>query len=399
MASIATQVLEPADDGAVPPGHEVRAELVDWHAMDNPPARRAWEALADRASEPNPFHESWYLIPALRALQPKGRVGLLRVMADDALIGVLPVLGERRYYGRPIPHLCGWIHGNSFAGTPLVAPGMEQPFWRALLDWADHRTGHALFLHLAALPLDGPLYPALQAVVAEQGRAAGLVFREHRAMLDSALSAEDYFEASLSAKKRKELRRQSTRLAELGNVRFERLRDARGLERWIDDFLALEHSGWKGAAGSALLSHHETAQLFREALGGAARHGKLERLTLFLDGEPIAMLANFLVPPGAYSYKTAFDERYARYSPGVLIQQENLALLDDPAVQWCDSCAAADHPMIDHLWRERRPIGRVSIAIGGKLRRGLFAQMLRLELGRTRLGLDDIAPRHSDPGI
>jgi len=122
-------------------------------------------------------------------------------------------------------------------------------------------------------------------------------------------------------------------------------------------------------------------------MAGAAAHGRLERLTLSLDGQPIAMLINLLTPPGAYSYKTAFDERYARYSPGVLVQRENLDLLDDAAVRWCDSCAAADHPMIDHIWRERRPVGRLSIAIGGTLRRALFGQLLRRELGRNPAGL------------
>lgn len=99
------------------------------------------------------------------------------------------------------------------------------------------------------------------------------------------------------------------------------------------------------------------------------------------------MLVNFITPPGAYSYKTAFDERFARYSPGVLIQRENLALLDRTGIDWVDSCAAADHPMIDHIWRERRPVGRLSIAIGGRLRRALFAQLVRAELGRNPAGI------------
>ena len=77
------------------------------------------------------------------------------------------------------------------------------------------------------------------------------------------------------------------------------------------------------------------------------------------------MLANFVTPPGACSFKTAFDENFARFSPGVLLQLENLAMLENPQVEWTDSCAAADHPMIDRIWRERRAIGRVSIAIGG----------------------------------
>jgi hypothetical protein len=50
-------------------------------------------------------------------------------------------------------------------------------------------------------------------------------------------------------------------------------------------------------------------------LPGAAARGRLERLTLALDGEPLAMLASFLTPPGAFSFKTAFDERFCPLLP------------------------------------------------------------------------------------
>ena len=353
---------------------------LDWAALDTVEGRAQWDELTACAAEPNPFHESWYLLPALRALDPQRRVRLLCLEHDGALAGLIPLACEPRYYRWPIPQWCNWIHGNCFLGAPLVAAGHEQAFWTALLDWADRHAGAGLFLHLAQLPLEGPLHTGLQIVLAAQRRPAGLVWHEERALLASAQSPGAYFEASLSGKKRKELRRQFTRLSELGEVQIERSTGDADLPRWIDDFLALEHSGWKGAAGSALASHQATSALFREALAGAAARGKLERLTLRLGGQPIAMLASFITPPGAFSFKTAFDERYARYSPGVLLQRENLALLDHPEVRWCDSCASADHPMIDHIWRERRRIGRLSIAIGRRLRRALFAGLLRAEL-------------------
>jgi CelD/BcsL family acetyltransferase involved in cellulose biosynthesis len=364
---------------------EIRA--ASWHELATPAARLAWDALAACAAEPNPFHESWYLLPALRAFDPQGRIALLRFEAGGELAGLLPLHAPLRYYRRPIPQLASWVHPNCFLGAPLVARGLEREFWRALFDWADAHAGRSLFLHLAQMPLAGPLHEGLQAVLAEQGRLAAVVHREERAMLASDLSPEAYFEASLSGKKRKELRRQFNRLADLGEVTMTCTTGEEHLARWIEEFLALEHSGWKGTNGSALASHQTTTRLFKEALFGAAAQGKLERLTLSLDGEPIAMLANFLNPPGAFSYKTAFDERYARFSPGVLVQRENLALLNKPAIEWCDSCAAADHPMIDHIWRERRAIGRLSIAIGGKLRRMAFAQLVRGELGRSPTGI------------
>jgi CelD/BcsL family acetyltransferase involved in cellulose biosynthesis len=368
-------------DAAPDRAPEMRAQVVPWRALTDEVA--AWDALAAAASEPNPFYESWYLLPSLAALEPGRAVRVFRFEADGQLAGLLPLTTPWRYYRWPIPNLAAWVHANCFLGAPLVAAGMERDFWRALLGWADKNAGQALFLHLRAMPLAGPLHEALAEVLAEQRREAALVHHEERALLEAGNTAEAYFEAALSAKKRKELRRQLARLSELGEVGFDREDGLVGIDRWIANFLVLEAAGWKGRAGSALASDLRTSAVFAQALRGAAECGRLERLAMTLDGRPIAMLATFMTPPGGFAYKTAFDEEYARFSPGVLLQRENLAVLARGDIAWTDSCAAADHPMIDHLWRERRAIGRLSIAIGGKARQRLFARIAAAETGRS----------------
>lgn len=361
--------------------------VLPWRAWGSAEARAAWDALSARASTPNPFFETWYLLPGLGRFDPYGRVQIAALMQDAAPLGLLPLQRARRYGRHLLPHLAVWLHANAFLGAPLVAEGAEEAFWEALLDWADRHAGTAAFLHVAALPLDAALTEALQAVGARQRRQVVLVHREERAMLSSPLGPAAYLEHALPGKKRKELRRQQARLAEQGELRVVRRDDETGIGLWIETFLALEALGWKGAAGSALACAGETAGLFRESMAAAAARGCLERLSLELDGRPIAMLATLISPPGAFSYKTAFDERYARFSPGVLLQLENLALLERPGVRWADSCAAPDHPMIDSLWRERRGIGRFSIAIGGAARRALFGRIASYELSRNPQGL------------
>lgn len=391
MASTAefTPATVPSSGTSQPEPGRARASAfacVPWSALQHDVAR--WDALAAVASEPNPFFESWYLLPSLRALDPQGKVEMVRFEAEGQLAGLMPVARPSRYYRWPIPNLSSWLHDNAFLGAPLVARGHEHAFWEALLKWADRQPGLALFLHLAHLPLNCALADALREVTDRGGRPAGLVHLEERALLSSSLTPDSYLQGALSGKKRKELRRQFTRLSELGEVAIDRRTDATGIEDWAQAFLALEAAGWKGRAGSALACAAGTASLFREALAGAAAHGRLERLSLSLDGRPIAMLGTFLTPPGAFSFKTAFDENFARFSPGVLLQRENLAMLERGDIAWTDSCAAADHPMIDHIWRERRAIGRVSIAIGGSLRRALFRRLLALEHSRNPIGRD-----------
>ena len=362
----------------------------DWRTLDEPGFIARWDALAADASEPNPFYESWYLLPSLRALDPDGAVRLLVLELDGTLAGLLPLVPSRRYYAYPVPHWQNWVHANCFLGLPLVAAGSERRFWRALLAWADDAAPLPLFLHLQQMPLAGALHDALLTECA--ARPAGTVWRGQRALLQSGLSPQAYLDASLSARKRKELRRQQRRLEELGTLCCTRTTGDEALAAWCADFLALERRGWKGAAGSAMACDPALAAMFTDILARAGSRGLLERLTLTLDGSPIAMLASFLRPPGAFSFKTAFDEDYARFSPGVLLQCENLALLAREDIAWTDSCAAQDHPMIDHFWRERRAVACHSIGIGGPARRALFQTLLRRECRTARPSLAGALP-------
>lgn len=366
------------------PDASVQLVCREWRELE----RRVeeWDRLASDACEPNPFMESWFLLPALRGLA-QGHVKILCLEDGGRLRGLLPIQTRHRYYRWPFPNISNWQHANCFLGVPLVATGSEPAFWRCVLDWADANAGPALFLHLTTMTVGGPVHAALDGVIAGDGRRAELVLHEDRAMLQSDLSPEQYWDAAISAKKRKELRRQAKRLSEVGELAFTRESGTEGLDRWSDDFIRLEAAGWKGQAGSALAAEQSTTDLFRQSLAGAAERGKLERVTLTLDGRPIAMLANFLAPPGAFSFKTAFDETFARYSPGVLLQRENLAMLERPDIAWTDSCASADHPMIDHIWRERRAVGHLSVAIGGKIRRAIFERLVDAEIARNPQGI------------
>jgi len=62
-------------------------------------------------------------------------------------------------------------------------------------------------------------------------------------------------------------------------------------------------------------------------------------------------------------WKIAYAEEVARASPGVQLTLDvTEQLLARPDVLRADSCATADHPMIDHLWRERLALADLLIA-------------------------------------
>lgn len=371
-------------------------QLESWKALLSGAFVAQWNALAGDCAEPNAFCESWFLAPALRQFDAQGRVKIFTIWQGEALCGLMPVATAPRYGRWFLPHIQNWLHHNAFLGAPLVRTGYEAAFWRAFLKQMDERPGRALFVHLNGLPADGPLAAALAHVAQEQGRRFDCVERKYRAFLQSDLSPQAYYDEAVRAKKRKELRRQKSRLSEEGVLTCVRSDSDEGLEAWTDEFLTLEKGGWKGQNGSALGCADATRNLLVQALKGAAVAGKLERLDLRLDGKPLAMLVNFLCAPGSFSFKTAFDENYARFSPGVLLQIENLALLERSNIDWCDSCAAEGHPMIDSLWMGRRIVGRYSVAIGGVGRRAIFGRLLNAELARNAARAPSQGEPHDD---
>lgn len=330
-----------------------------------------WDALVAEASEPNAFAEPWFVMPSLARLGGQD-VRMLAVREAGQLIGLLPLCVAGNYGRLPVRNVQNWLHFHAFLGTPLVRAGQEQQFWTTVLGRLDDEPWAAAFLHIKGLVEHGPVHRGLAAAAWLAGRPCDTVHRSERALLASDLPPQAYYEQTVRKKKRKELKRLQARLAELGQVATQTLTDSQQLAPWCDAFLTLERAGWKGVQGSALGCRAATETFFREAMAGAFAADRLDFLRLDLDGVPLAMLVNFITPPGSFSFKIAFDEGFARFSPGVLLQLENLALLDRPGVDWMDSCAVEDHPMINSLWGERRPIVRVTVPLAGFRRAATF---------------------------
>ncbi len=348
--------------------------------------RDAWIALAEDAAEPNAFAEYWFVVSALTHLCGDREVKLAQIWDGGQLIGIITLHHYDRYGRMPVRHVRNWMHYQSFMGTPLIRRGHERVFWRMLIEALDRDAWASGFLSITGLAEHGPVHDGLVAAAQSFGRGAPTVHRRDRALLHSGLDAGTYLETHVRAKKRKELRRLATRLGEVGDIHFSTLSDGRECAAWCDTFLALEAAGWKGREGAALANEPATAAFLHEIVASALALGRLDFQRLDLDGRAIAMLINFRTPPGSWSFKIAYDEALARFSPGVLIELENLPrVLGDPEVEWMDSCAVEDHPMINSLWVERRAIVQVSVSLSGAARRAIYRACRAAETTSARL--------------
>ncbi|MCP4181717.1 MAG: GNAT family N-acetyltransferase [Hyphomicrobiales bacterium] len=129
----------------------------------------------------------------------------------------------------------------------------------------------------------------------------------------------------------------------------------------VEEFLQLEMQGWKGEAGTALLSHAKSANFARKFLGNA-KYPEVRIEALRLDGRAIAMSMHIVAEGNAYHYKPTYDKKYARYSPAVLLHRWTMQQMFE--TKWAhhiDSATAADS-QLGSIWKNRVSIGEVMFA-------------------------------------
>ncbi|ODA32699.1 GNAT family N-acetyltransferase [Planctopirus hydrillae] len=331
-----------------------------------------WSELASRSIEPNPFYEHWFVLPALRHFphDPGLRFILiwqsgLRPGESEKLVAMFPLQRQHKTWQQPLNCDRLWQHDYTYLCTPLVDSENTAIILTEFFKWTRTTACGASFLELPHIHGEGPFQHALLEAMERQSVFSLVSHQYGRALFRRAASAEIYLDQATTSHHRQELRRQRRRLAEQGQFETLELNAGENVDPWVDLFLQLEGGGWKGQQQTALssLSHH--AQWFRDVCRAAQERGQLMMLGLFLNGQAIAVKCNFLAGDGGFTFKIGFDEAYAKFSPGVQLEIENIGFAHQkPDLNWLDSCAAPGHFMISRLWPERRTIQRLLVSTG-----------------------------------
>lgn len=324
--------------------------------------------LCSRTVEPNIFFNPRFMAPAMPRLEDR-EVRLAVIRDGDENRSRLRMLVPFSIEKPPIPLgvsvLRTWSSPWGPLGTPLVdrdnPEGVIDDFVSILA------RPHLKLPKILVLPdvrLDGPVASILHSVAETRSLPLLRTGVVERPFLASELEGEDYLRASLKAHHYREFRRLYRRLAEHGTLEHTIARSFDEIRHAIEVFLALEASGWKGRERTAMAIDRFRAAFAREAVDRLADQDYCRIHTLTLNGKAIASLVVFVEAGVAYTWKTAYDEAYAGYSPGTLLMIEVTKLhLDDPNIDETDSCAVPDHPVMSRLWTERKPIGTLVLGL------------------------------------
>ena len=325
-----------------------------------------WGSLAGRSVTGNVFFGPEFALPAAEHLG-EGQVAVAVVASRSGDLAAAAPFTRTRL-GRIAPAVRLWSHKYAPLGVPLATGDDLAATLDRLIDGLAP-DGSGLSVIVPEAPVGGPVAQALAALAARSGRPLVALDEHERAMLERGGTPD--LRGLLPAHRRKELGRQMRRLGEKGPVTVESAIEPDRVRCRFEEFLALEMAGWKGQRGTALACVVADVEFAREAIRNLAAAGKARIESLRVGEHPVAILVTLIGGETAFTWKIAYDEDWARFSPGAEIMLEAPArIFADHAVKRIDSCATADHPMINSLWAGR--LGIATLVLGPKDGGALF---------------------------
>lgn len=371
--------LEPVPDRT----GRVTARMLDAEALA--PHGQSWDRLTANAIEENPLYGRAFVAAGLDHLGERSRFRALAVMRRDGgarerLIGLLPLWRTRFRYGVPAGVELGARNLFQPVGTPLIDRDYAEDAIDGMLGALGGPGGAAPHLLIGGIRPDGAFARLLLGRAGGAGVEAAFIEAFRRPVLrPEAADAESYLTRHIAPKRLRELRRTQRRLSEQGSLTFRHVETPDGLRAAVEDFLRIELSGWKGKAGTALLSRPDTAAFGRAAFSGLNEGAPIASAdVLALDGRAVAVSLNIQVGRTCFALKCAYDEELRRFSPGLVLEQLVIEhLFASRFADEMDSCVTQGGHVIQDLWDGSVEIGTLALA-----RRGS-----RIGLGPMRLGL------------
>lgn len=289
---------------------------------DLEPLAAEWNQLALAVPWPFPMSShAWICTFFEHCLRPGESWICLFARDNGALAGVLPLVISPR--GRTLGGVTLKIPVDlhTFSVDILAAPGKAGEVVPLLLSSIERFVPSWSSLRISRLPRLSPTVsiieqgiPGLRPVSFYDGDGSSI-------RLDG---GGDAYAAGISRKFRRNLANARNRLAELRDVAYLRVEGPLATSAHLAQFAELEAAGWKGRGGSAIRSSSTLLAFYTALTRRLGENGWLQWSFLRAEGKVIAAKLNVRFGPSLVMCKIAYDEAYARYSPGNLLMEQDI---------------------------------------------------------------------------
>jgi hypothetical protein len=277
----------------------------------------AWDQLANRAPQQIPtLLPGWIDAFLHHRLQSNERWLCCFAYREGALIGVLPVvITPHPFFGIGRPILRTPSDDLTPSGDVLLAPEHAGLAFYALLRAIRREIPGHLGLSLTAVRRGAPVLDVVRSGVQGYVRCSGLCSKF------SFLNVQGRFDDYLAGlgNMRRNLKRFHKKLEKQGAVSIDRIQGAQAGKDFLETFIALEASGWKGRNGTAMADNTEAIAFYQALAEHLGTRGDFEWYVIRVRDQVIAAQMCIRCGGSLMLAKIAFDEAYSDCRPGHLL--------------------------------------------------------------------------------
>jgi CelD/BcsL family acetyltransferase involved in cellulose biosynthesis len=296
----------------------------------SPEDERRWDDLAVETAA-SPFLRPGWVRAWSQAFRGSTDVHAATVRRSGSLVGVLPLLCRGR-------SLVSAANAETPRGGAVVSDqAAAEALARGIVRCGSRR------VDLMFLPEDEPLASVLRRVEREEERNFLWHSIRRQPFVDVRGTASEYELRRLSTRRRRDLRRQERRLAEMGPVELEIYRGDQDLDALIDEGFQIEARGWKGRAGTAVLARRSTRDFYFTMARWAAQAGILCLAFLRVDGRPAGFSLALEQSGVHYGLKLCYNESFSSFGPGLVLMHRLIRrAFDQPTLTRFELLGEAD---------------------------------------------------------
>jgi hypothetical protein len=342
---------------AAPGSEQLTLRQLDTTGLRTLPAQ-AWDSLSAAALSENPFYDRGYVMAGLDTLdRVKAVCGYAFETANGQLVGLF-LTQPGSNVPAPFPVANSLANIYQFEGEPLLHRDHAAAVANA---WAGRvAKGDAPGLWAFA---DLDTSSAVSVLLQQAATAKGLHWRiaipyKRAHLTKQAGSFENHLHQVLSKNRLHDVRRTMRRLGEAGQFELEHVTDGDAFAARLEDFLRLEHSGWKGTQGTSFLSRPQDATFARAAY----RPGLATLDSLLFNSKPIAMKLSICTGRIVYTPKIAYDESFKKLGPGMALEYLLIeSFFAGDSIDGVDSSATSDSHSALNFFDAVKPMGTVIV--------------------------------------
>lgn len=277
-----------------------------------------WNDTVDRAGHTHPFLRHEWLRAWWDAFGPGKTLNVLVVRAGNRILALAPLMLENtRMYGVNVKRIQFLHNDHTPKADVIVAERADEVYpalWKTLLD----SRGRWDVLQLGQLPSDSPTHDQISRLAKVAKYPTALWASDVSPYLELTNNWNTYL-GSRPAKLKSNLRNRLNRLTKLGEPALEVIEGGEAIREARDQALALEDSGWKREAGTAIYSDPQVLQFYTLLADRAASYGWLRLLFLTVNGQRIATSYASRYQDRLSFFKTGYNADFAQYGPFKLL--------------------------------------------------------------------------------